>query len=146
LNEKIGNVSFYDSKQSDYSFTKPYSEDTAKTIDSEVRRIIAEAYTRTKELLLKHKDQLEILAQELLAKEILFQSDLEKLIGKRPFTSQTTYEEYTSGQLEKNIAERQYAQRELEAKEEAEIAEKNNSSIEQKTAETAPENTENQSN
>jgi len=70
LNEKIGNVSFYDSKQSDYSFTKPYSEDTAKTIDSEVRRIIAEAYSRTKELLLKHKDQLEILAQELLAKEI----------------------------------------------------------------------------
>ena len=146
LNEKIGNVSFYDSKQSDYSFTKPYSEDTAKTIDSEVRRIIAEAYSRTKELLLKHKDQLEILAQELLAKEILFQSDLEKLIGKRPFTSQTTYEEYTSGQLEKNIAERQSAQRELEAKEEAEIAEKNNSSIEQKVAETAPENTENQSN
>ncbi|MEY3412518.1 MAG: hypothetical protein RIQ70_1206, partial [Bacteroidota bacterium] len=143
LNEKIGNVSFYDSKQSDYSFTKPYSEDTAKTIDSEVRRIIAEAYTRTKELLLKHKDQLEILAQELLAKEILFQSDLEKLIGKRPFTSQTTYEEYTSGQLEKNIAERQTAQRELEAKEEAEIAEKNNSSIADKVAETTPENTEN---
>ena len=108
-----------------------------------MRRIIAEAYTRTKELLLKHKDQLEILAQELLAKEILFQSDLEKLIGKRPFTSQTTYEEYTSGQLEKNIAERQTAQRELEAKEEAEIAEKNNSSIADKVAETTPENTEN---
>ena len=140
LNEKIGNVSFYDSKQSDYSFTKPYSEDTAKTIDSEVRRIIAEAYTRTKDLLNHHKDALEILAQELLAKEIIFQSDLEKLIGKRPFTSQTTYEEYTSGQLEKNIAERQEAQREQDAKEEAEIAEKNNAATEQKTTEPAPEN------
>ena len=63
--------------------------------------------------------------EELLAKEILFQSDLEVLIGKRPFLSQTTYEEYTSGQLEKNIAERQEATREQEAKEAAEIALKN---------------------
>lgn len=125
MNDKIGNVSFYDSKQSDYSFTKPYSEDTAKTIDSEVRRIIEDAYVRTKDLLRTHQDKLEILAQELLAKEILFQSDLEVLIGKRPFLSQTTYEEYTSGQLEKNIAERQEATREQEAKEAAEIALKN---------------------
>ena len=71
------------------------------------------------------QDKLEILAQELLAKEILFQSDLEVLIGKRPFLSQTTYEEYTSGQLEKNIAERQEATREQDAKEAAEIALKN---------------------
>jgi cell division protease FtsH len=126
MNDKIGNVSFYDSKQSDYSFTKPYSEDTAKTIDSEVRLIIDNAYIRTKALLSEHKEQLEILAQELLAKEILFQSDLETLIGKRPFSSQTTYEEYTSGQLEKNIAERQEATREQEAKEEAKITESNN--------------------
>ncbi|RPA66676.1 ATP-dependent zinc metalloprotease FtsH [Cyclobacteriaceae bacterium YHN15] len=95
MNDKIGNVSFYDSKASDYKMTKPYSETTAETIDEEVRKIIAAAYQRTKDLLNTKRKELEILAKELLEKEILFQSDLEKLIGKRPFAKETTYEAFT---------------------------------------------------
>ncbi len=94
LNEKIGNISFYDSKQSDYSFNKPYSEETAKNIDEEVRKIVDEAYQRTKGLLTTKRDQLEIISQELLAKEILYQADLERLIGKRPFERDTAYQAY----------------------------------------------------
>ena len=100
LNDKIGNVSFYDSKQSDYNFQKPYSESTAQIIDEEVKMIIDEAYQRTKKLLQGKKKELEILAKELLEKEMLYQSDLEKLIGKRPFDTKTTYEEYTTPDAE----------------------------------------------
>ncbi len=97
MNDKIGNVSFYDSKQSEYSFTKPYSEATAKTIDDEVRNIIDQAYQRTKQLLTSKRRELEIIAQELLKKEIIFQTDLERLIGKRPFSHQTAYEAHMNG-------------------------------------------------
>jgi len=97
MNDKIGNVSFYDSKDGgDYKFTKPYSEATANTIDQEVRKLIDAAYERTKQLLSDKQNELETLAQELLEKEILFQSDLERLIGKRPFETQTTYEAFTN--------------------------------------------------
>jgi cell division protease FtsH len=97
MNDKIGNVSFYDSKQSEYNFTKPYSEATAKTIDDEVRGIIDQAYEHTKQLLTGKRRELEIIAQELLKKEIIFQTDLERLIGKRPFSHQTTYEAHMNG-------------------------------------------------
>ncbi|AFL82820.1 membrane protease FtsH catalytic subunit [Belliella baltica DSM 15883] len=95
MNEKIGNVSFYDSKASEYRATKPYSEKTSETIDEEVRKLIEFAYLRTKDLLTERKAELEILAKELLEKEILFQMDLERLIGKRPFEKETTYEAFT---------------------------------------------------
>ena len=85
MNKNIGNISFFDSKQSDYNFTKPYSDSTAEKIDSEVKRIVDNAYDRTKNLLLEKKEQLEKIAKKLLEKEILFQNDLEELIGKRPF-------------------------------------------------------------
>lgn len=97
FNGKIGNVSFYDSKASDYSFQKPYSEATAQIIDQEVRTIIDVAYERTKKLLMEKSRELEIVAQELLKKEIIFQTDLEVLIGKRPFEKETTYAAYTNG-------------------------------------------------
>ena len=84
MNDKIGNISYYDPQQDNY-FTKPYSEETGKLIDEEVRKLIEEAYVRTKNLLTEKKQQVEILAKELLKKEVLFQSDLEHLIGKRPF-------------------------------------------------------------
>ena len=87
MNKNIGNISFFDSKQSDYNFTKPYSDSTAEKIDSEVKRIVDNAYERTKNLLLEKKEQLEKIAKKLLEKEILFQNDLEELIGKRPFKS-----------------------------------------------------------
>jgi cell division protease FtsH len=96
MNKEIGNISFFDSKQSEYSFNKPYSEATSEKIDMEVKKIIESAYNRTKQLLTTHREKLEIIARELLEKEILFQSDLERLIGKRPFAHQTTYEKFTN--------------------------------------------------
>jgi AFG3 family protein len=98
MNKAIGNMSYYDSKQSDYAFQKPYSDATAEKIDKEVRSIIDEAYQRTVTLLTQHRQYLDIIAKELLEKEILFQADLERLIGKRPFDKQTTYQQYTNGQ------------------------------------------------
>lgn len=101
MNEKIGNLSFYDSKQSDYSFTKPYSESTSQTIDEEVRNIVAKAHKHTYELLNEKREELEKVAKELLKKEIIYQADLEKLIGKRPFEKPTTYQEYINREEEK---------------------------------------------
>ncbi len=86
LNEKVGNISFHD-PQNEYGFTKPYSEHTSQMIDEEVRAMIAKAYQRTKALLTEHRAHLETLAHQLLEKEVLFQHDLEALIGKRPFES-----------------------------------------------------------
>lgn len=100
MNDKIGNISFYDSKQSEYAFTKPYSEATAEAIDREVRQLVDTAYQHVKQLLLEKKEELEKIAQELLKKEILFQSDLEALIGKRPFDKETTYQAYLNRRTE----------------------------------------------
>lgn len=97
MNKEIGNMSFYDSKQSEYSFQKPYSEAMAERIDKEVKQIIDDAYDRTKGLLTQHRQHLETIAKELLEKEILFQADLERLIGKRPFEKLTTYQQFTNG-------------------------------------------------
>ena len=85
MNEKIGNVSFNDTESEYGSFTKPYSDETARMIDEEVRTLIATAYVRTKKLLTDKKTELEALAQELLKREVLLQSDLEAIIGKRPW-------------------------------------------------------------
>lgn len=104
MNEKIGNISFYDSKQSEYNFNKPYSEATAKTIDEEVRNLVESSYKRTKSLLEEKRDALEKVAQELLKKEIIFQHDLEELIGKRPFAKATTYEEFMNSSEEVSTA------------------------------------------
>jgi len=99
MTKAIGNMSYYDSKQADnYTFQKPYSDATAEKIDKEVRSIIEEAYQRTIKLLTQHRQYLDIIAKELLEKEILFQADLERLIGKRPFDKPTTYQQYTNGQ------------------------------------------------
>jgi cell division protease FtsH len=85
MNDEIGQVSYYDSKRSEYSFEKPYSDATAEKIDKEVKKMIDVAYARTKKLLSEKRDILELVAQELLKREIIFQSDLERLIGARPF-------------------------------------------------------------
>lgn len=84
MNDKVGNISFYDPQQ-DNAFTKPYSDETAKMIDHEVRVLIDEAYEKTKNLLIEKRSDVEKLAHALLEKEVLFQSDVEMLIGKRPF-------------------------------------------------------------
>jgi cell division protease FtsH len=84
MNKHVGNVSFYDPTQEN-TFTKPYSEETGKMIDEEVRSIIDAAYQRTIQLLQEKKHEVEVLAKELLSKEVLHKSDVEFLIGKRPF-------------------------------------------------------------
>jgi len=96
MNDKLGNISFYESKSDGYKMTKPYSEATAEMIDQEVSKLIQFAYTRVLDLLKKRKSELETLAKELLEKEILFQADLERLIGKRPFDKETTYQAFTN--------------------------------------------------
>jgi cell division protease FtsH len=84
MNDKVGNISFYDPQQEN-AFIKPYSDETARMIDEEVRKLIDEAYDKTKALLREKKGDVEKLANALLEKEVLFQSDVEVLIGKRPF-------------------------------------------------------------
>ncbi|MDR1345655.1 MAG: ATP-dependent zinc metalloprotease FtsH [Bacteroidales bacterium] len=84
LNKKIGNVSYYDSSgQAEYSFNKPYSEQTAQNIDNEIHNIIESAYEKAKAILSKHVEQLTQLASQLLEKEVIFAEDLEKIFGKR---------------------------------------------------------------
>ncbi len=84
MNDKVGNVSFYDPQQ-DNTFTKPFSEETGKMIDEEVRKLVENAFVRTKALLIERKNEVEIVAKALLKREVLFQSDVEELIGKRPY-------------------------------------------------------------
>lgn len=96
MNDIVGNVSFNDT-QGEYQFNKPYSEKTSEMIDIEVRKQIDTAYQRTKQLLTDKRDGLEKLAEKLLEKEILFQSDLEEILGKRPFDNRTTYDEFVNG-------------------------------------------------
>ena len=85
LNEKIGNLTYYDSAQSDYSFTKPYSEKTAHLIDEEISKIIEEQYQRAIDILTENKDKLTTLANLLLDREVIFRDDLENIFGKRKF-------------------------------------------------------------
>jgi cell division protease FtsH len=92
MNEKVGNISFYDPQQEN-TFTKPYSEETSRMIDEEVRKLIDAAYEKTKSLLTEKKQQVEKLAEALLEKEVLFQSDVEALIGKRPYDDKKKLEE-----------------------------------------------------
>ncbi|MEO1010357.1 MAG: ATP-dependent zinc metalloprotease FtsH, partial [Bacteroidota bacterium] len=86
LNDEIGNITYYDSSgQSEYGFTKPYSEETAQRIDEEISKIIEEQYKRALKVLEKNKDKLIELAERLLEKEVIFKEDLEKIFGQRPF-------------------------------------------------------------
>ena len=85
LNDKIGNLTYYDSAQSDYSFTKPYSEKTAHLIDEEISKIIEEQYQRAIDILTENKDKLTTLANLLLEREVIFREDLENIFGKRKF-------------------------------------------------------------
>lgn len=92
MNNKVGNISFHDPQQEN-TFVKPYSERTAEMIDEEVRKLIDEAYVRTKQLLTEKRGDVEKLATALLEKEVLFQSDVEALIGKRPFEQKKLLEQ-----------------------------------------------------
>ena len=84
LNKKIGNITYYQTNEGDYGFTKPYSEETAKLIDTEISSIVEHEYKRAIQLLKKHKDKLTELAEHLLEKEVIFKDDLERIFGARP--------------------------------------------------------------
>ncbi|MCO5936707.1 ATP-dependent zinc metalloprotease FtsH [Mucilaginibacter sp. RB4R14] len=99
MNEKVGNLSFYD-PQGESQFVKPYSDATAELIDAEVRNLVESVYARTKDLLNKHREGLENVAMKLLEKEVLFQSDLEDILGKRPFEHRTAYDKFVNGEPE----------------------------------------------
>lgn len=97
LNDKIGNISYYDSSGGqDFNFNKPYSEKTAEIIDQEVKKLIDLAYKRTKDLLMAHREELNKLATQLLEKEVIFREDLETIFGKRPW-DEKTYEPISAG-------------------------------------------------
>lgn len=89
MSEKIGNLSYYDSTgQSDFSFSKPYSEKTAELIDSEVKEMVEGAYARAKEILRSHKEQHKQVAELLLEREVIFSDDLERILNKRPWNDE----------------------------------------------------------
>jgi cell division protease FtsH len=86
LSDKLGNITYYDSSgQSEYNFSKPYSEETALVIDKEISSLIETEYLRAIKLLEDNKDKLEQLAAILIEKEVIFKDDLETIFGKRPF-------------------------------------------------------------
>ena len=104
LNDKIGNITYYDSSgQADYNFTKPYSELTAQTIDQEISKIIEKQYQRAIDILKKNKDKLIQLAEILVEKEVIFEGDLRKIFGARPFAKEEPAE--TEETKEEKIAE-----------------------------------------
>ena len=89
MSDKIGTLSFYDSTgQSDFSFTKPYSEKTAELIDAEVKEMVSAAYERAKQLLRKHQEQHKQVAELLIEREVIFSDDLENILGKRPWSDE----------------------------------------------------------
>jgi len=90
LSEKIGNISYYDSSGQNSNFNKPYSEQTARTIDEEVKALTEEAYTKALQVLEDNKESLSKLAAELLTKEVIFREDLETIFGKRPWDKDET--------------------------------------------------------
>ncbi|MCB0521578.1 MAG: ATP-dependent metallopeptidase FtsH/Yme1/Tma family protein [Lewinellaceae bacterium] len=97
MNNKVGQVSFY-GMQND-SFMKPYSDETASMIDEEVRRLVSSQFERAKQLLKEKRNDLEVLAQQLLEKEVVLKSDLERLIGKRLFGTKEDHKTHHNGTL-----------------------------------------------
>jgi cell division protease FtsH len=84
MNQRVGNVSFYDRNSEEFAFTKPYSEALAETIDTEARALIEQAYQKAKKLLAEKREGLETIARMLLEKEVIFQQDVERVLGPRP--------------------------------------------------------------
>ena len=116
LSENIGNISYYDSSgQSEYSFGKPYSEETAKKIDIEIKDIIENQYKRAVTILHENRDKLDALAQKLLEKEVIFREDLEEIFGKRAWDPELTERPVTEAVVE-NTQENTSSEESQEAK------------------------------
>ncbi|NWJ49727.1 MAG: ATP-dependent zinc metalloprotease FtsH [Bacteroidetes bacterium] len=106
LNDKIGNISYYDSSgQQEYTFTKPYSEKTSEIIDQEIRKLIEAAYDRAKEVIIANREKLESLALQLLKKEVIYREDLEAIFGPRPFEEERLLIENGDAKLEEKAEE-----------------------------------------
>ncbi|MEY2651856.1 MAG: hypothetical protein RLZZ321_949 [Bacteroidota bacterium] len=135
LNERVGNISYYDSQGRD-AFTKPYSDDTAKIIDEEVSKLIESQYQRALQLLGEHKEQLEQVAGRLLTSEVIFKEDLEDVFGKRPWDPEPeqTQPEVTA----ESVAELPETAPENPSDEQAETSVEENAS--ETTEETSAEN------
>jgi cell division protease FtsH len=129
LNKKVGNISYYDSQGRD-SFTKPYSEDTAKTIDEEVSIIIETQYQRALQILRENQDKLTALADKLLEFEVIFKEDLEEIFGKRQWEKEEEVEIKT---LDVVLEEGKEDVSVAETNTESEVSEVENSSVESET-------------
>jgi ATP-dependent metalloprotease FtsH len=139
LNERLGNISFYDSQGRD-SFTKPYSEDTARMIDEEVSKLIESQYQRALQILTDNKDKLTALAEQLLLTEVIFKEDLERIFGKRQWESDELVEvEKTSLTTEREAGAEAEAGTETETGTEAETGTSTDSSEVQDTAASSEE-------
>ncbi|MCB0803547.1 MAG: ATP-dependent zinc metalloprotease FtsH [Flavobacteriales bacterium] len=136
LNEKVGNISFYDSSgQNEYGFHKPYSEKTGQLIDEEVSKMVEAAYIKTKNILEENKDKLTQLAELLLEKEVIFKDDLERVFGKRAFKESEKVDANVSGKakdlLEKEILANQVDEENVETKIEEGNSEEGNNTTDQ---------------
>lgn len=98
MSHKLGPLHF---KNDENQFLKPFAESTAQTIDSEVRRIVDEAYKQCKDLLIEKKKEVGIVAEELLTKEVLTRDDMVRLLGKRPFDDREEFNKYFGGDPDK---------------------------------------------
>lgn len=129
LNEKIGNITYYDSQNgNEYGFTKPYSEETARVIDDEISKIVEAQYIRAKEILTKDKEKLVELAELLLEKEVIFKENLEGIFGKRPWKS----EEEKRLELESQATKSKEAEADARKDESASNQDSNQESTEEK--------------
>jgi cell division protease FtsH len=118
LNKKIGNLSFYDSSgQSEFSLSKPYSEKTAELIDEEVKKMIDQAYERTKKIIIENREKLDKLALALLQKEVIFKEDLEEIFGKRKFEKDLQEETEAQKVKEENKTQTETSNTETKAEE-----------------------------
>ena len=118
LNERVGNISYYDSQGRD-SFTKPYSEDTARIIDEEVSKLIEGQYQRALQVLTDNQDKLNALAEQLLTTEVIFKEDLERIFGKRQWESDELVEQ-TEVQSENQSENENQSESEVQSEKESE--------------------------
>ncbi|MGL5562855.1 MAG: ATP-dependent zinc metalloprotease FtsH, partial [Tannerellaceae bacterium] len=114
MSDRLSNLSYYDSTGQDFGFSKPYSEDTAKLIDAEVKRIIDTQYERAKEILRNNKEGHAQLAQILLDREVIYTEDVENIFGKRPWVSRSEEILEAQNKANKAAADAEEAKKKLE--------------------------------
>jgi AFG3 family protein len=102
MTDTLGNISYGNPERNEQQFQKPFSEETGKLIDEEVRRLVAGAYERTLQILVEHKDHVDSVAKLLLEKEVIGREDMVRLLGPRPWPEQNAYVEYLDGTVRKD--------------------------------------------